>query len=689
MRIQSRFLLGFIAIAAPGLALSAWFASDAWRDSARAERATRATQVFSDIGRAQSAFAVQTGNLTVALRAPTPDLAGMRQTHEAAMERLAAATRSMAAAGTDATVVREATTALEELMRRVTAASAQPVPARDPALLQEVLARRADLSTRLNAIGGEAARIVTTTAPDVAPFIEVALHAMTLREVAGRRALGVSPWVGGAPIQPEALEGLVELSGRVAESVANIERLVEASGAPRLTRALEEQKRLLGQEADPYWRSFLRVARARLQPATANTPWPQDTAAFSAYTIRTLARLLDMRDAALDEALERAAAADASARFQLGVSVAGMVLTAALMAAALVMLLRGMVAPLGQLTGTVRRIGEGELTLAVPARERPDELGEMARAVDQLRLASLEREALEAAQKQEQAARLDRAQRVDALLREFEAETADVLRAVAAAATELDATATSMASTAADGTQRAGAVARSSAEASASVGSVAAATEELSASIGEVLRQVEASTRTAQQATEAAERTDVTVRGLSEAASRIGDVVRLIGDIAGQTNLLALNATIEAARAGEAGKGFAVVASEVKALAAQTAKATEEIGAQIAAMQAETGRTVEVVRAIAGTIEALNRNTAQVAEAASQQAEATQEIGRAAAAAAQGTQEASRHAEGVSEGAEQTGQSAAEVRGASAELARQAEGLRGRVDHFLGAIRAA
>ena len=106
-------------------------------------------------------------------------------------------------------------------------------------------------------------------------------------------------------------------------------------------------------------------------------------------------------------------------------------------------------------------------------------------------------------------------------------------------------------------------------------------------------------------------------------------------------------------------------------------------------MQTETGRTVEVVRAIAGTIEALNRNTAQVAEAASQQAEATQEIGRAAAAAAQGTQEASHHATGVSQGAEQTGQSAAEVRAASADLARQAEGLRGRVDQFLGAIRAA
>jgi methyl-accepting chemotaxis protein len=689
MRIQTRFLLGFIAIAAPGLALSGWFATEAWRDTARAERAIRATQVFSDIGRAQTAFAVQTGNLTVALRAATPDLAGMRQTHEAALERLAAATRSSVAAGQDAAVTRDASAALEDLMRRVTAATGQPVASRDPALLQEVLARRADLSTRLNIIGGDAARLITSTAPDVAPFIEVALHAMTLREVAGRRALGVSPWVGGAPIQAEVLEGLVELGGRMAESVANIERLAEASGAPRLLRALEEQRRVLGQEADPYWRDFLRVARARLQPATAGTPWPQDAATFSSYTIRALARLLEMRDAALDEALDRAAAEDSAARLQLGIAIAVMALTGALMVAALLMLLRGMVVPLGQLTGTVRRIGEGELTLAVPARDRPDELGAMARAVEQLRLASLERGSLEAAQKAEAAAQLERAQRVDGLLEQFEAETADVLRTVASAATELDATATSMAATAADGTQRASAVARSSAEASASVGSVAAATEELAASIGEVMRQVEISAATAREATEAAERTDATVRGLSDAAARIGDVVRLIGDIAGQTNLLALNATIEAARAGEAGKGFAVVASEVKALAAQTGKATEEIGAQIATMQTETGRTVEVVRAIAATIEALNRNTAQVAEAASQQAEATREIGRAAAAAARGTQEASDHATGVSDGAEQTGQSAAEVRAASAQLARQAEGLRGRVDEFLGAIRAA
>jgi hypothetical protein len=64
-------------------------------------------------------------------------------------------------------------------------------------------------------------------------------------------------------------------------------------------------------------------------------------------------------------------------------------------------------------------------------------------------------------------------------------------------------------------------------------------------------------------------------------------------------------------------------------------------------------------------------------------------MGPGVAPGAGGWAAARRHAAGVSEDAERTGRAAGDVRGAAGELARQAEGLRGQMDHFLTAIRAA
>jgi methyl-accepting chemotaxis protein len=57
------------------------------------------------------------------------------------------------------------------------------------------------------------------------------------------------------------------------------------------------------------------------------------------------------------------------------------------------------------------------------------------------------------------------------------------------------------------------------------------------------------------------------MKRIEQASSEIDQIIAVIDSIAFQTNLLALNAGVEAARAGEAGKGFAVVAQEVRELA--------------------------------------------------------------------------------------------------------------------------
>jgi methyl-accepting chemotaxis protein len=93
-----------------------------------------------------------------------------------------------------------------------------------------------------------------------------------------------------------------------------------------------------------------------------------------------------------------------------------------------------------------------------------------------------------------------------------------------------------------------------------------------------------------------------TVSRLEVASTQIREVVALISSVAAQTKLLALNAQIEAARAGAAGRGFEVVAAEVKSLADTTAKSTEDITTTVSDMLAVTGQSVHAMESVGGTL---------------------------------------------------------------------------------------
>ena len=287
------------------------------------------------------------------------------------------------------------------------------------------------------------------------------------------------------------------------------------------------------------------------------------------------------------------------------------------------------------------------------------------------------------------AEKVQRTQRLDGLLRGFEAKTAVLVGMVASAATELESTSRAMASTTGETVAQATNVTAAVEAASINVQTVASAAEELSASISEIARQVAQSSEIADRAVQDANRTDAIVKTLAEGAQKIGDVVGLISTIAGQTNLLALNATIEAARAGDAGKGFAVVASEVKSLANQTAKATDDISRQIAQIQLATKEAVTAIEAITQTIGEVSRIATAIAAAVEEQGAATQEIARNIHEAATGTHQVSVSIAGVSHGAGETGAAATQVLDAAGELSKQAEGLSGDVQHFVAEVKAA
>ena len=67
------------------------------------------------------------------------------------------------------------------------------------------------------------------------------------------------------------------------------------------------------------------------------------------------------------------------------------------------------------------------------------------------------------------------------------------------------------------------------------------------------------------------------VGSLEGRARRIEGIIDSVKDLADQSNLLALNAAIEAMRAGVHGQGFGLVAREIRALADQSIAATEQV----------------------------------------------------------------------------------------------------------------
>ncbi len=350
---------------------------------------------------------------------------------------------------------------------------------------------------------------------------------------------------------------------------------------------------------------------------------------------------------------------------------------------------RSIVGPVTTMTTAMRVLSDGDTTVEITGRDRGDEIGAMAKAVQVFKDNAIENKRLVAEQEEKRMAEDKKRAHLDQLTKAFEANVTGIVEGVSAASTEMRSSAESLSSTAEETSRQSTAVAAASEQASTNVQTVASATEELTASVQEISRQVAQSSTVASEAVAESEQMNAEVKGLSDAAQKIGDVVALINDIADQTNLLALNATIEAARAGEAGKGFAVVASEVKNLANQTAKATEDISTQIAEMRGATDSSVQAIDKIGQRINQIAEISTAIASAVEEQSSATGEIAGNVQEASRGTQEVSSNIAGVNTAAAETGQSAGQLLEAAGELSQQAEAMRAEVDTFLAGVRAA
>jgi methyl-accepting chemotaxis protein len=515
-------------------------------------------------------------------------------------------------------------------------------------------------------------------------MLEVKQLAWFTRQTAGEASLLLSIGLAKGSV---AADALVKHAGFI-------------GGARALWTAIDDA--VMGLELPPAYLATLAKAKAtlfepdylarqfRILDALITHQKPEMTAdEWSPYTVPRLGVMLDVADASLAQAADRAEQDSGSAMRALVLEAALLLLALAGSAGGFLIVTRRVTGPPLTLRDMTRRLAEGDLSVEPDFGDRQDEIGAMAAALGTFRAQAIEKAEIEARQSSARDQAEQRRLAIERHIAAFEGQVGSALATLDASSSNMDHAATDMIQIAQRGAAGVLSAEQAANEASENVASIATATEELSVSIAEVSRQVSHAAQVSLRAVAETQKTDETVRGLADSAARIGEVVNLISGIAAQTNLLALNATIEAARAGDAGKGFAVVASEVKSLASQTAKATEDISNQIGNVQAVTQDAVRAIQQIRGTIDEVSTVASAIAASVEQQGSAMHEIAGSTQRASDRTRDASASVTAVTAETRATSETAEAVKTAAASLHAQATRLRTEVDSFMDGIRAA
>ena len=426
--------------------------------------------------------------------------------------------------------------------------------------------------------------------------------------------------------------------------------------------------------------------------------------------------------AALDVTREAQASAAGTALIALAV---GLVAALLISIGAGIVLTRGIVGPVNNMIGYMRRLIGGDTNFEVPCVVRKDEFGEMGRSVIAFRDAAIEKTRLEAegaalrGQSDEERARNQRAaeaaareqaavvaalgEGLDHLTRgdltytltqpfpedyvklkdDFNAAIGQLKDAMSVVVTNVSA----IRSGSGEISQAADDLSRRTEQQAASLEETAAALDQITATVNRTASGARQASETVQAAKGDAETSGIVVRdavgamgAIEKSAQEISQIIGVIDEIAFQTNLLALNAGVEAARAGDAGRGFAVVASEVRALAQRSAEAAKEIKVLISASTTQVnagvqlvGQTGEALQRIVGRVAEIDGLVSEIAASAQEQATGLQQVNTAVNQMDQVTQQNAAMVE----------QSTA----ASHSLSQEAEVLAGSVARFqIGAV---
>ncbi len=285
------------------------------------------------------------------------------------------------------------------------------------------------------------------------------------------------------------------------------------------------------------------------------------------------------------------------------------------------LLIRTIAAPLRDLTDATTTLAQGG-EAKVPFRERADELGDIAGAVEQFRMAAVNRaevDARAAADQQIVTTSLrdglsalttgDLTASIDAefpgayveLKTNFNAALASLrglIGSVAESTRAIRTGSSEITQASEDLARRTEANAASLEETSAAVTQMDTRLKATAAAAGRTVERADGAIATVTSGRSVADEAVQAMTRVSDSAKGIDSVIEGLDKIAFQTRVLAMNAAVEAGRAGEAGRGFAVVADLVSALAMRAEEEAGRARDQLTATQTDIGAAVEMVQKV-------------------------------------------------------------------------------------------
>ncbi|HDZ74706.1 MAG TPA: methyl-accepting chemotaxis protein [Aurantimonas coralicida] len=351
-----------------------------------------------------------------------------------------------------------------------------------------------------------------------------------------------------------------------------------------------------------------------------------------------------------------------------------------ILAGGIFFIIRRVVRPLAAMSTAMNELSSGDLDVAVTGADRPDEIGDLARALEIFKSAEVEKRQLQAdALETERRSKLELATtsenaatnarnlliqnlgpaferladgdltvRLDDSIGhdfsevrdQFNASVAKLEDAIGNVVTSIGSIRSGLSeiNTASnDLAQRTEQQAANLEETVAALGEVTTAVNETAEGAGKAQTAASTARGKAQKGGEIVGQAVAAMSQIEKSSEQINQIISVIDEIAFQTNLLALNAGVEAARAGEAGKGFAVVAQEVRGLAQRSAEAAKEIKTLIATSRSQVESGVELVTAsgksldeIVAEVSSMAELIATIAVSAKEQATSLREVSGAA-----------------------------------------------------------